>query len=325
MNQILDRGREIALAIETEIRKVIYGPELQPLINVLILAVFADGHVVVRASVGTAKTFTCHALARTIGGTFSKTLFTPDMLPAQITGFMKYNEKTQEFEVEHGPLFRANVFLADEINRATPEAQSAMLGPMGSRELTIGRNVYPLEKVFVVLATRNQIEHEGTYDLPEAQLDRFLAQPVVGDISVETTNAILSAPDFWRRQSARLERVQPVTTPDEIVAIREVIFTSIHVEDRLRDYISRLVVATKSHPAVKYGSSPRGAECLQIAAMIAAFRAGREYATPEDVQQYAVDILAHRVFIKPEIRLDPDKFKSGGQVVREVLNVVRYD
>lgn len=325
MQQILKRGQAVALTIEAEIRKVVYGPELHALTDILILAVFADSHVVVRAPVGLAKTLACAALAQTIGGVFTKRQFRPDMLPSELSGFEIFNQKTQAFEIRHGPLYGANVFLADEINRGTPKAQAALLEAMEERHLTVGNNVYKLEPVFLVLATRNPMEHEGTYQLPEAQLDRFFAQPIIRGISEDTGMEVLSDPDFWRGASNRLQRVLPATTPDEIISIREAIFTSIHVEPRLDRYIWRLIEATGKHELVAFGSSPRGAINLKKAAMVAAFRAGREFATPEDVARFAVDVLAHRIFLKPEARFDLQLAKSPAAVVREVLNVVKPD
>ncbi|MBI1871863.1 AAA family ATPase [Candidatus Collierbacteria bacterium] len=322
--EVLEMGRRVDQAIQTEIFKVVYGPELQALTDILILAIFTDSHVVVRAPVGLAKTLACSAMAQTIGGTFNKRQFRPDMLPSELSGFEIFNQQTQAFEVRHGPLFGANVFLADEINRGTPKAQAALLEAMEERHLTVGNNVYQLEPVFLVLATRNPMEHEGTYQLPEAQLDRFLAQPIIRDITEETGLSVLSDPDFWRSASKRLQRVNQVTTPEEIVAIREAIFTNIHIEPRLDSYIWRLRDATWKHELVAYGSSPRGAINLKKAAMAAAFRAGRSYAIPEDIQRYAVDILAHRIFLKPEVRYD-ENAKSPAGVIREVLNAVKPD
>lgn len=322
--EILERGREVDKAIGAEILKVVYGPELRALTDILILAVFTDSHVVVRAPVGLAKTLACTALAHTIGGTFNKRQFRPDMLPSELSGVPFYNQKTQEFEIQHGPLFGANVFLADEINRGTPKAQAALLEAMEERHLTVGNKVYKLEPVFVVLATRNPMENEGTYQLPEAQLDRFLAQPIIRNISEETGLEVLSDPDFWRSASQRLLRVNQVTVPEEIVAIREAIFTNVHVESRFDSYILRLCDATWKHELVAYGSSPRGAINLKKAAMVAAFRAGRDYAIPEDVQRYAVDILAHRIFLKPEVRFDPSS-PSPAKVIREILDAVKPD
>lgn len=323
--EILEHGRKVASSIEEEIFKVVYGPELHALADILILSLFADSHVVVRAPVGLAKTLACTALAHTISGTFSKRQFRPDMLPSELSGFEIFNQKTQQFEVRHGPLFGANVFLADEINRGTPKAQAALLEAMEERHLTIANNVYKLEPVFLVLATRNPMEHEGTYQLPEAQLDRFMAQAVIKTISQDTGLEVLGDLDFWRSASSRLQRVNQVTNPEEILVIREAIFTSIHTEKRLDRYIWRILEATWGHELVEYGSSPRGAINLKKAAMVAAFRDGRDYATPEDVQRYAVDILAHRIFLEPKVRSDSLRVKSPAKIIEEILDVVKPD
>jgi len=323
--EILDGGRDIALAIEKEIAKVVFGKELQVLVDILILGVFADGHVVTRAPVGLAKTLACNALAQALGGVARKRQFRPDMLPSELSGFEVYNQRTQKFEVRHGPLHKTNIFLADEINRGTPKAQAALLEAMEERYLTIGSEVYPLEPVFLVLATRNPMEHEGTYTLPEAQLDRFFAQPVVRNLSEETGVAVLSDPDFWRSANDRLKRVVPVTNPQEIYTLREAVLSSVFVEERLDRYIWRLTSATWNHGMVAYGSSPRGAINLKKAAMVVAFRDGRDFATPEDVQRYAIDILAHRIFMKDEFRHDPNRSTSPADIIREVLNSVKHD
>ncbi|MEX0587377.1 MAG: AAA family ATPase [Patescibacteria group bacterium] len=323
--EVLARGHEVSRAIESEVSKVVFGEEMKVLVDFLILSVFADGHVVVRAPVGLGKTLACTAVAQAIGGTFHKRQFRPDMLPSELSGIEVYNQKTHKFEVKHGPLYGTHIFLADEINRGTPKAQSALLEAMEEKELTIGSQVYPLPPVFLVLATRNPIEHEGTYDLPEAQLDRFFGQPVIKNISVPTGLAVLNDPDFWRASRARLGRIQAVTEPGEIVAIREAIFAHVHVDDRLNRYIWALRDATWKHPMVAYGSSPRGAINLKKAAIVAAFRDGRDYATPEDVQKYVVDILAHRTFMKSEHRDDPGNETSPADIVREVLGNVRFE
>ena len=323
--EILAHGHEVTRAIETEVAKVVFGEEMKVLVDFLILSVFADGHALVRAPVGLGKTLACTAIAQAIGGVFHKRQFRPDMLPSELSGFPIYNQKTHEFEVQHGPLYGTNVFLADEINRGTPKAQSALLEAMEERHLTIGTGVYPLPDVFLVLATRNPIEHEGTYQLPEAQLDRFFGQPIIRDISSKTGLAILDDPDFWRNARDRLVRIQAVTNPKEIVAIRNAIFASVHVEPKLADYIWRLRDATGKHQMVAYGASPRGAINLKKAAMVAAFRDGRDFAIPEDVTRYAVDILAHRVFMKPEYRHDREREVSPADIVREVMANVRYE
>ena len=322
--EALARGREIDLRIQTEIAKIVFGEEIKPLVDVLITALFAGEHVLTRAPIGLAKTLTCSAMARSIGGVFHKIQFLPDMLPSDIVGFELYNPKTQEFEVHLGPLAGANIVLADEINRTTPKAQAALLGPMESRYLTIRSKSYPMEPLFMVLATRNPMEYEGVYDLPEAQLDRFFAQPVIREMSEPTGMLMVGVKDYWRSAEDRLEKVAVVTNPQEIMAVHEAIFTSVHVEERLDRYIVRLVTATRGHKAVKYGSSPRGIRFLKMAATISAFRAGRDFAEPEDVRRYAVDVLAHRIFLKDESQVSKDRL-SPADVIREILDEVKPD
>lgn len=331
--EVLKEGQKIAQAIEDEIRKVLYGPEIQNFLDMMINSLFADGHLIVRAPVGLGKTFACEALARTVGGEFKKRQFRPDMLPAELAGFEVYNQKKQDFEIRHGPLYGTNIFLADEINRGTPKAQSALLEAMEGYYLTIASSVFPLEPIFNVLATRNPMEHEGTYQLPEAQLDRFLAQPIIDErLSKETALMILGQPNFWRRQAAKLTPVEQVTTPEQIVAIREAIFDpehGIHVENQekyaqLDSDIHDLAVATWDHSAVQYGSSIRGEISLKKVAMVTAFRAGRTWVEPEDVTKHAVDVLAHRIFLHPEVRNDPATRTSAAQVIKEVLHAAKF-
>jgi len=329
--EALEAGRIISQAIQTEIRKVIRGSEHQHLIDVLIMALFADGHVLAEAPVGTAKTLTCSALARAIRCVFRKQQIRPDMLPSDLAGWMFYNQKTQEFEVQHGPFHGANLVLIDEVNRGTPKTMAALLEIMEERCVTIRGVTYPLEPLLMVLATQNPIEHEGTYDLPEAQLDRFLARHTFHNLSRETLIEILSDPDYHRSPGYLLQRIQPVTTPDEIIAVREAILANTYIEPRLIEYIAELCHATWEHNLVAYGVSPRGAKLLEKTAAIAAFMAGPRltsdgtlgyYVTPEDVQEYAFDVLPHRIFMKPEARYDRDPM-SPEDVVKKILDVIK--
>lgn len=325
--ELLVRGREISSAIENEISKVVFGEEIKPLVDVLITALFAGEHVLARAPIGTAKTLTCSALALTIGGKFRRMQFLPDMLPSDIVGFETYNPKTREIEVHHGPLYGTNVILADEINRTTPKAQAALLGPMESRFLVIGSKVFPMRRPFLVFATRNPLEHEGVYELPEAQMDRFGFQPIIREASEDTLVRVLSPSDYHLQAEDRLEKIRAVTTPEEILAIHDAIFSEVHVEERLMRYIARLVIHARGHEAVKkYGAaSARGARFLQMAATVAAFRDGRTYVIPEDVQRYAVDVLAHRTFLKVAYHDEQGEEISPADVVQEALDRVLPD
>jgi MoxR-like ATPase len=339
--EILRRGHLVDQAIQAEVGKVVFGSENKLLVDILITALFADGHVLVEAPVGLGKTLTCRALARTIGCRFSRISFLPDMLPSEVSGYRHFNQETRVNEVHHGPLFHpelpVNIVLADEINRATPKTQAALLEAMGEGQITIEGVTYRLADPFMVLATENPIEHDGTYPLPEAQLDRFMARAVINGTSADTMKTVLADKDYHRRIGPRLERIQPVTTPEEIVAIREAIFDNVYVEGRLADYIWNLTEATGRHPSVAFGASPRGAINLKMAAQVAAFRAGiREqtlpsgqiikgyFVTPKDVQDLATTVLAHRIFMKPEARFSQYP-TSPAQIVQEILHAVKPD
>lgn len=318
--EILALGREIASSIADEISKVVYGPELSAFVDILILALFADGHVIVRAPVGLAKTLTCRALARTIDGRFARLQFLPDLLPSQITGYDFFNQRVQEYEVRHGPL-HVNILIADEINRGTPKTQAALLEAMEEKQVTVGNQTFQLPRPFLVLATRNPLEHEGTFELPEAQLDRFFAQAVIRDISEETEIQILADQDYWRPAGDRLDRISPVAEPEEILAVRDAIFSGVRVDSRLDRYIVGLRAEIMAHKMVKF-VSPRRSINLRKAAQVAAFRDGREYAEPADLR-YAVDILAHGITMEPEFRYAPDA-PSPADIVREVMGAAKF-
>lgn len=339
--EILEQGMAVDRAIQAEIAKVVLGKENSLLVDILITALLAGGHVLVKAPVGLGKTLTCRALARTIKGGFSRIQFLPDILPSEVSGYQHFNQETRKNEVHHGPLYHPdypiNIVLADEINRATPKTQAALLEAMGEGQITIEGKTYPLADPFIVLATQNPIEHDGTYPLPEAELDRFLMQAVINGTSHDTLMAILADRDYWRHIRSRLERLQSVTTPEEIIAIREAIFSYVYVEKELNDYICNLTEATWKHPSVAFGSSPRGAIDLTKVAQVAAFRAGVRklefqsgeilegyFVTPEDVQRYAIPVLAHRIFMKPEARFSQHPI-SPAQIVQDIIHADKPD
>lgn len=323
--EVLVQGRQLVEEMHREVAKVVFGPEMKGFIDFLILAVLADGHVVARANVGIGKTLGCTAIAQTIAGRFTKRQFRPDMLPSEISGFEIYNEEKRRFEIHHGPLYKTNIFLADEINRGTPKAQAALLEAMEERHLTISDRVFPLEEIFLILATRNPIEHEGTYDLPEAQLDRFFGQPDIADPSEETGLLILGDQEYWKAARVRLERVNPVMTPADLMTLRRAIFESVNVEERIDRYVWRLREATWKHPAIAYGSSPRGPINLKKAGTILAYLEGSDYVTPKHVKEKAVEIMAHRIFMKPEHQRTYGGKLRAADIIREILQNVHYD
>lgn len=335
VSEILARGREeIVTGARDQLSKVVFGKEMFHLMDLAIVAVFADGHLMIRAPIGLGKTLFCDALGRTIGGTFMRIQLTPDTLPKDLKGFTVFNEETKKYEILPAVLREGVVVvLADEINRTPPKTQAAFLEAMEERRVTItgvGSKELQLGEVFIVLATRNPVEQTGTYELPEAQLDRFFAQAIIDEPSEETLLQIVEDVDYWRRSKVRLDqRIHSVTNPAEIVTLREAILGGgIRVDPKIDQYIVALVLTTREHEAVKrqegdfgrgYGSSPRGAVNLKKAAKIAAFFAGRDYVLTDDVKRFAKDILAHRIFIKPEMKDEV----SGAKIVDWVIGRVQ--
>jgi len=283
-----------------EVNKVIVGQE--KLIERLLIALLADGHILLEGVPGLAKTLAIKTLAQTVQAQFQRIQFTPDLLPADLIGTEIYNPRTSEFTSHRGPIF-ANFILADEINRAPAKVQSALLEAMQERQVTIGEQTYPLSDPFLVLATQNPIEQEGTYQLPEAQLDRFMFKLNIGYPQKAEERTILdlmatSAPDL---------RVNPVIEPQQIIAARNVV-NSIYIDDRVKDYIVDVVWATREPAAynlrleglIRYGASPRATIYLALGARAHAFLNGRGYVTPQDVKSIGPDVLRHRIIVSYE-------------------------
>jgi MoxR-like ATPase len=243
------------------------------------------------------KTSMAKAIASSIGGTWRRIQFTPDLLPSDVTGVSVWNRATNDFEFRPGGVF-ANVLLADEINRASPKTQSALLEAMEESQVTVDAHTYRLERPFMVIATQNPIELEGTYPLPEAQLDRFLLRVRMGYPSRESEVAILET----HGDHSRVDELEPVTSAGEIVAAAEVV-TSVHVAANVKAYIVDLVEASRQHRELALGVSPRGALALQRAARALAASLGREYVMPDDVKRLAPAVLEHRLIIAPEAQL----------------------
>ncbi len=283
-----------------ELARVVVGQKA--LVDRLLVALLTGGHVLVEGLPGLAKTLSLKTLASALDGRFSRIQFTPDMLPADIVGTLVFDPRDSRFLTKHGPVF-ASFVLADEINRAPAKVQSALLEAMQEHQVTIGEESFPLPRPFLVMATQNPVEQEGTYTLPEAQLDRFLMKLVVGYPSASEERAIL---DAMARTAPRLD-VDRVVTLDEVLAAREVV-DSIHVDERLRDYIVELVRTTRRPSAaglamdhlVRYGASPRATIALTLASRAWAFLSGRAYVTPQDIKTLAPDVLRHRVAVTYE-------------------------
>jgi MoxR-like ATPase len=287
-------------AVRTEVSRVIVGQRY--LVDRLLIALLCDGHILIEGVPGLAKTLSIHTLAQTIGASFVRIQFTPDLLPADVTGTQIYNPQTAEFQTRTGPLF-ANIVLADEVNRAPAKVQSALLEAMQERTVSIGGMTYPLPSPFMVLATQNPIESEGTYPLPEAQLDRFMLKALIQYPSRNEERQILE-----RFEMGISPRVHQVVTLQDLMAAREQV-QAVRMNEELRDYIVHLILATREPrtyrmealaPLIAFGASPRATIYLAQAAKAHAYIEGRNYVTPDDVKAIARDVLRHRVIITYE-------------------------
>ena len=307
-------------SLQREMGRVIVGQ--RALVDRLLLGLLTNGHILLEGVPGLAKTLALKTLAGCIDGArFGRIQFTPDMLPSDITGTTIYHGPTASFQVKHGPVF-ANLVLADEINRAPAKVQSALLEAMQERQVTLGDASYPLPDPFLVLATQNPLEQEGTYPLPEAQIDRFMMKVIVRYPSFAEERAILDAMAVSRPSLA----VSPVTTLDAIVRARHVV-DEVYVDDAIRDYVVRIVTATRASEQrdspirglVRAGASPRGTIALTLAARGWAFLQGRGYVVPEDVKALAPDVLRHRVTVSFDAEAQGI---DGDEIVRRVLGTV---
>jgi len=299
-NSQIQEARQWVDPLLTEVSKVVVGQK--KLVHRLLTGLLCNGHVLLEGVPGLAKTLTVRTLASCIHTGFQRLQFTPDLLPADLIGTLIYNPRDGEFTTKLGPIF-SNLILADEINRAPAKVQSALLEAMQERQVTIGDTTYPLPDPFLVLATQNPIEQEGTYQLPEAQLDRFMLKVNVGYPTREEERAILDA----MATSAPQLHVNPIVTPEEIIHARSVV-NSIYVDDRVKDYIVDVVWASRDPAAyklkldglIRYGASPRATIFLTLAAKAQAFIAGRGYVTPQDVKSIGLDVLRHRIGVSYE-------------------------
>ena len=294
INDMVRRESAFAEKVLAEMQKVIVGQ--RGLLDRLMIGVLCHGHILLEGVPGLAKTLAVRTFASTIDAEFQRIQFTPDLLPADLIGTMIYNQKDGAFYARKGPIF-AQLILADEINRAPAKVQSALLEAMQERQVTISDSTYPLPDPFLVLATQNPIEQEGTYPLPEAQVDRFMLKVKVDYPSKVEEREILD-----RMTGSRLPSVSRVTDTKEIIRAREAV-THVYIDDRIKDYIVNIVHATRVPaeynldiaPLVQYGASPRATVFLTMASKAHAFVRGRGYVTPEDVKAIGLDVLRHRV------------------------------
>jgi MoxR-like ATPase len=302
-----------------EIRKVVVGQER--LIERLLIGLLADGHILIEGVPGLAKTLSVKALSEAIQSSFQRIQFTPDLLPADLIGTQIYNPRTGDFTPHQGPVF-ANLVLADEINRAPPKVQSALLEAMQERQVTIGDKTYPLEEPFLVLATQNPIEQEGTYPLPEAQVDRFMLKVIITYPNRLEERQILEL-----MTGKPLQQIRPVVQPQQILSARAMV-RSIYVDAKIKDYVLDLVFATREpensgmpdlRAFIAFGASPRATIFLINTAKAHAFLQGRGYVTPEDVKQVATDVLQHRIIVTYEAEAQDI---TSTEIVRTVLDHV---
>ncbi len=315
---VIDNSTWIA-PLQAELARVIVGQK--HLLDRLLIALLTNGHVLLEGVPGLAKTLALKTLASSIAVHFKRLQFTPDMLPADIVGTMIYSPQDGVFRTKHGPIF-SNLILADEINRAPAKVQSALLEAMQERQVTIGDETYPLPNPFLVLATQNPLEQEGTYPLPEAQIDRFMMKVVVTYPNRAEERAILDA----MATSESLPAVRPVVSAAQILNARHVVNT-LYVDDKIRDYIVDLVLATRPPQPkamniegyIQTGASPRATINLTLAARAMAFLNGRHYVTPQDVKTVALDVLRHRVSVTYEAEAEN---VTSEDVIRKILDAI---
>ena len=319
LNARIERESAFVDALTMELRKNIVGQK--HMIESLMIGLLSNGHILLEGVPGLAKTLTITSLANAIDAKFSRIQFTPDLLPADLLGTMIYSQKSETFNVKKGPIF-SNFILADEINRAPAKVQSALLEAMQERQVTIGETTYKLEEPFLVMATQNPIEQEGTYPLPEAQVDRFMLIVVISYPQKEEERQILH-----QSMMGGFTKQQPILKPADILKAREVV-REVYMDEKIENYITDIIFATrfpeqyqlnKLKGLISYGASPRGSINLALASKAYAFMRRRGYVIPEDVRAIAMDVLRHRIGLTYEAEAENI---TSEEVVNEILNRV---
>ena len=303
--------QSVAERIIENVSQVIIGKRNE--IRLTVLGLLCQGHILIEDVPGVGKTILARALARSIGASFNRIQFTPDMLPSDITGVSVFNQRTREFEFRPGPIM-AQIVLTDEINRATPKTQAALLEAMEERQVTVDGVTYPLEEPFLVIATQNPIEYEGTFPLPEAQLDRFMLRIRLGYPSPQEEIAMLDSQQYQHP----LTTLRQVITVEELVAAQRAV-RDVYLNQDIKNYIVNIVTSSRQHPDVYLGSSPRGAIALYRTSQARAAIVGRDYVVPDDVKALAEVTLAHRIIVGPNARI---KDISSNSIVHSILNTV---
>ncbi len=319
LNAQVEKEAFFLQALRSEINGVMVGQET--LVDRVLIALLADGHILLEGVPGLAKTLLVKTVAQAIQADFSRIQFTPDLLPADLIGTQIYNQQSATFSVHKGPLF-ANLILADEINRAPGKVQSALLEAMQERQITIGNTTHTLNRLFLMLATQNPIEQEGTYPLPEAQTDRFMLKVIVDYPSRAEERLIME-----RMTGTSLPEVKPVLAPPDILHAREAV-RQIYMDEKIKEYILDLVMATRTpdlydlgplKPLIAFGASPRATIFMVAAARAHAFLKGRGFVTPEDIKQIAPDVLRHRIITTYEAEAEEI---TSAQIVQRILDQV---
>jgi len=319
ISEKIERESAFVDLLSMEMNKVIVGQK--HMIDRLLIGLLGNGHILLEGVPGLAKTLAINTLAKAVDGAFSRIQFTPDLLPADVVGTMIYNMKDNDFSIKKGPIF-ANFVLADEINRAPAKVQSALLEAMQERQITIGDTTFKLDEPFLVMATQNPVDQEGTYTLPEAQVDRFMLKVVIDYPKLEEEQLIMRA-----NLSGTYEKVNPVVSLEQIVKAREVV-QEVYMDEKIEKYILDLIFATRYpekyglenlKPLISFGASPRGSISLAKAAKCHAFIKRRGYVIPEDVRAVVLDILRHRVGVTYEAEAEN---VTAEDIVNQIVNVV---
>ncbi|MFQ5434232.1 MAG: AAA family ATPase [Anaerolineae bacterium] len=299
----------IANRMVENVERVIVGKRAA--VQITVLGLLCQGHILIEDVPGVGKTVLAKSLARSVGSKFQRIQFTPDMLPSDVTGISVFNQKTREFEFRPGPI-HAQIVLVDEINRATPKTQSALLEAMEERQVTVDGQTHPLASPFMVLATQNPIEYEGTFPLPEAQLDRFLLRIQLGYANKEQEIEVLDR----QRHTHPLDHLEQAVTVEELLAAQEAI-KDIYIDNQVKEYIVEVVRQTREHPDVYLGASSRGALAIYRLGQARAAMFGRDYVLPDDVKALAIPALGHRIIVGPAARIKDVEPKT---IVQDILD-----
>ncbi|MDE3228336.1 MAG: MoxR family ATPase [Chloroflexota bacterium] len=310
--QAVARVHEIAQRVRANVARVIVGKE--DVIDLLIVAILSEGHALIEDVPGMGKTVMARALARSVSASFARVQGTPDLLPSDIIGVSYYNQRQSEFEFRRGPIF-ANVLLMDEINRATPRTQSALLEAMQERQVTVDGATMPLGAPFLVIATQNPIELEGTFPLPEAQLDRFLLRLRVSYPSMDEELSML----YRFKEAQPLDTLQPVVSAEDLIALAPIV-RAVRVAEPVARYLLNIIHATREYPTMRLGASPRAALALFRASQALAAMSGRDYVKPDDIKRLAVPALAHRLLLNPTQM--SYQSQDAEQTLRELVEAV---